>query len=515
VTTQALLGIDLGTSSVRAGLVTPSGDLVGTAAAEYPILIPRPGWAEQDPAAWWSATGAVIARALAQSGLRPADILAVGLSGQMHGLVLLDGGGAPVRPAIIWPDARSAGERDAIERTIGRERLYRITGLPAATGFFAVSLEWVRRHDPAAYDRSVWALLPKDYIRYCLTGDIATDPTDACGTLLFDVERRQWADGIISGLALRRDLLPPVLEPTVIAGRVTGVAAVATGLAVRTPVATGGGDQAMGAISLGVVDEGTVACTIGTGGQVASVVRRPVVDPLRRLHTLCSVTPGVWLVMGAMLSAGLSLRWFRDALGASEIVAARQADMDPYALLSAEAERAAPGAGGLIFLPYLTGERTPYMDPDARGGFIGLSLSHSRSDLIRAIMEGVVCGMRQTLDIFRELGVPVGTVISAGGGARSHLWRQIQADIYEMPVWTISREEHASYGASVVAGIAAGIFRDVRDATGGKLPWGDVLSPITDRRALYERHYAVFRSLYPALRDTFRALGEIRTLPAG
>jgi xylulokinase len=513
--TKALLGIDLGTSSVRAGLVTPSGDIVGTAAAEYPILTPRPGWAEQDPTVWWSATCAVIARALAQSRLRPADILAVGLSGQMHGLVLVDALGAPVRPAIIWPDARSAEERDEIERAIGRERLYRITGLPAATGFFAVSLQWVRCHEPEAYDRSIWALLPKDYIRYRLTGDIATDPTDASGTLLFDVAHRRWAEELVAALVLRRDLLPPLLEPTVIAGRVTDAAAVETGLAILTPVATGGGDQAMGAISLGLVGEGTVACTIGTGGQVSSIVRRPVIDPRRRLHTLCSITPGAWLVMGAMLSAGLSLRWFRDALGAADVLAARQGGMDPYALLSTEAERAVPGAGGLIFLPYLTGERTPYMDPDARGGFIGLSLSHSRSDLVRAVMEGVVFGMRQALDIFRELEVEVGTVISAGGGARSRLWRQIQADIYGMPVWTISREEHSLYGASLAAGIAAGVYRDVREATEGKVPRDEVLDPIAGHRALYERQYAVFQDLYPALRDTFRRLAEMRTLPAG
>ncbi len=506
--TPVLLGIDLGTSSVRATLITPGGDLLGTGAREYPIVTPRPGWAEQDPATWWSATCAAVAGAL-RAGRVPAEaIAAVGLSGQMHGLVLTDGAGVPVRPAIIWPDTRAVEECAEVASRIGRDRLYEISGLPAATGLFGVSLLWVRRHEPAAYERAERALLPKDYIRYRLTGQHATDPTDGSGTLLFDVRRRTWAEEIVRALGLRRDLLPPVVESSALAGRVAEASAAATGVPPGTPVAVGGSDQAMGAIGAGVVEEGVVASTIATGGQVITTVREPAVDPQGRLHTLCHAMQEAWLLMGAILSAGLSLRWFRDALGEAEVAAARRAGGDPYALLTALAEGVGPGADGLVFLPYLAGERTPHMDPRARGCFVGLSLSHTKAHLVRAILEGVAFGMRDALDIFREMGIPVATVVCTGGGARSRLWRQIQADVYGVPVWTVAREEHSSYGAALLAGVAAGVYDGVREAAQGTLRMGEVVHPVDAHRAVYERQYAVYRGLYPALRRTFRMLGE-------
>jgi xylulokinase len=492
-----LLGIDLGTSSVRASLITPDGALLGLGTQEYPIVTPRQGWAEQDPDTWWTATCAAIGQALRESTVRPREITGVGLSGQMHGLVLLDRGGAPVRPAIIWPDTRSTAERAEMERKIGKDRLYRITGLPTATGFFGVSLLWVRSHEPRIFARVHKAVLPKDYIRYRLTGEYATDPTDGSGTLLFDVGKRTWSGEIIDALDLERDLLPPVLESSVVAGRVVPGEAGETGLSCGTPVAAGGGDQAMGAIGSGVVEEGVVACAIGTGGQVVTTIQNPILDPRGRLHTLCHAMTHSWLLMGAMLAAGLSLRWFRDTLGEAAA---------PYALLSAEAEKAEPGSRGLIFLPYLSGERTPHMDPWARGCLVGLSLSHTRAHIIRAIMEGVTFGMKDSLSIFRELGVPLTTAICSGGVARSPLWRQIQADVYGMPVWTLSREENSSYGASLVAGVATGVYRDVRDAFRGRVQMVDVLHPVEQRRRVYERQYAIYRMLYPALRTTFAAL---------
>jgi xylulokinase len=496
-----LLGIDLGTSGVRASLITPEGVLVGLGAQEYPILTPRLGWAEQDPATWWTATCGAIRQALGQSIVRPEEVTGVGLAGQMHGLVLLDRSGAPVRPAIIWPDTRSTAECAEIEGEIGKDRLYRITGLPTATGFFGVSLLWVRRHEPGNFAKAHKAILPKDYIRYRLTGEYATDPTDGSGTLLFDVGRRTWSGEIMEALGLERDLLPPVLESSVIAGHLGLEGAGETGLARGTPVAAGGGDQAMGAIGSGVVEEGVVACAIGTGGQVVTTVGNPVLDPHGRLHTLCHAMTDSWLLMGAMLAAGLSLRWFRDTLGEAILRAGA-----PYAILSTEAETVEPGARGLLFLPYLNGERTPHMDPCARGCLVGLSLSHTRAHIVRAIMEGVTFGMEDSLSIFRELGIPLTTTICSGGGARSLLWRQIQADVYGTPVWTLSREETSSYGASLVAGVATGVYRDIREASRRNVQMVDVLHPVEERQRVYERQYKIYRALYPALRPTFAAL---------
>ncbi len=502
----ALLGIDLGTSGVRACLLSPDGDVLGSGADDYPVVIPRPGWAEQDPEAWWTAACRAIGRALHAGRVRPREIAAVGLSGQMHGLVLLDRSGAPVRPAIIWLDARTSGECAEIDARLARGRLSAITGLPPATGFFGLSLLWVSRYDPAAYRRAYRAILPKDYLRFRLTGEYATDPTDASGTLLFDIRTRAWSDEILQALGLPRDLLPPVVDSAAIAGRVTEGASRDTGLPRGTPVATGGGDQAMGAIGSGVVEGGVVSCTIGTGGQVVTAVRDVVIDPPGRLHTLCHAMADRWLLMGAVLAAGLSLRWFRDALGGEEVREAGRSGRDPYAILDAEAEAVAPGSGGLIFLPYLAGERTPHMDPRARGCFVGLSLAHGRGHLIRAIMEGVAFALKDSLSIFRELGVPLETVVCAGGGARSRLWRQIQADVYGIPVWRLAREEHSAYGAALLVGVAAGTYRDIFDACRHSIRRLDVVHPLDENRALYERQCAVYRMLYPALRETFKAL---------
>jgi xylulokinase len=502
----ALLGIDLGTSGVRACLAGPDGNILGLGREEYPVSTPRPGWAEQDPETWWSAACRAIRHALHVGGVPPGEVAAVGLSGQMHGLVLLERSGAPVRPAIIWLDARTIRERGELHDLLGAARLLGITGLPPATGFFGVSLLWVRRHEPAAYHRASRAVLPKDYLRFRLTGEHATDPTDGSGTLLFDIRTRTWSHEILRALGIAPNLLPPVLDSAAVSGRVTERASRETGLPLGIPVATGGGDLAMGAIGSGVIEEGVVACTIGTGGQVVTAVRNPVIDPHGRLHTLCHPVAGLWLLMGATLAAGLSLRWFRDALGGAEVAGARRSGHDPYVLLTAEAEKAQPGSGGLVFLPYLAGERTPHMDPRARGCFVGLSLTHGRGHLIRAIMEGVAFSLRDSILIFRNLGVRVETVLCVGGGARSRLWRQIQADVYGVPVWRLAGEEHSAYGAALVAGVATGVYRDVADACRRAVRRLDVVPPLAENRALYDRQYAVYRVLYPALRETFAAL---------
>lgn len=392
---------------------------MGLSREEYPILSPSPGWAEQAPERWWHATCRAIGRLVATGGVKPQDVTAVGLSGQMHGLVLLDRGGSPLRPAIIWLDRRSEEECGEIEGRIGKEKLYHICGIPAATGFFGPSLLWVRRHRPADYEKAYVAVLPKDYLRFRLTGQLATDATDASGTLLFDITRRSWSREIVDALGLREDLLPPPLEPAEVAGRISGSAADETGLAAGTLVAAGGGDQAMAAVGCGIVVEGVVASTLGTGGQLTTAVSKVVVDLHCRIHTLCHATPDLWLLTGAILSAGLSLRWFHENILATEAVPGGSCGIDPYESLSLEAEKAEPCSRGLVFLPYLSGERTPHMDPRAKGCFVGLNLSHTRAHLVRAMMEGVVFAMKDSLSIFCELGVPVHTILCSGGGARS------------------------------------------------------------------------------------------------
>jgi xylulokinase len=502
-----LLGIDLGTSGVRAVVVAPDGTLLATGRASYAISAPRPGWAEQDPEEWWRAACGAVREAVGGSGISPREIRAVGLSGQMHGLVTVDRAGRPVRPAIIWPDQRTVEEcRDIAER-VGEERLYRTAGLPPATGFFGPSLLWLSRHEPAAYARAARAVLPKDYLRYRLTGEWATDVTDGSGTLLFDVARRSWSLEIVRALGIREDLLPRVLESAAVAGAVSGAAAEA-GLLPGTPVACGGGDQMMAAVGSGVISEGVAAVSVGTGGQVFTAIRRIVIDPHRRLHTLCHAVPGAWFLMGAILAAGLALRWFRDRVGGPEVEEAHPDDR-ASARLAEVAGAAEPGSRGLLFLPYLAGERTPHMDPHARGCWVGLSLVHSRADVIRSILEGVAFALREALEAIEDAGARIRAVVATGGGMRSPLWRQILADVLGRPVEVRPETEHSALGAARVAGVATGTYRDLREAAAPSLHGPrEVVAPDPGAVPTYERQFRVYTSLYPALREVaFRGAG--------
>ncbi len=501
-----LLGLDLGTSSVRAAVVDPEGRLVGVAGEEYPIVAPQLGWAEQDPEAWVNAAYRTVRSVLNQVGISGSEVLAVGLSGQMHGLVLVDENGMCLRPAIIWPDKRTEAQRRQLAQKLNQNELYQITGLPLATGFLGLSLLWVKEHEPETYSRIRKVLLPKDYIRYRLTGQLATDPTDASGTLLFDVAARKWSEDLLGGLELAPELLPSVLESLQIGGELTPEAAEATGLLAGTPVAVGGGDQAMAALGLGL-KPGEVASTIATGGQLVTITPETIIDPGRRMHTLSYITPERSILMGAVLAAGLSLRWFRDTLGQLEKEAARNLGVSAYELLSLEAARAAPGSDGLFFLPYLSGERTPHMDPRARGCFIGLTLSHTKAHMARAVMEGVSFALKDSLLIMQELGVGIERIILSGGGARSRVWQQIQADIYGFPVQVVQRDEHSSYGAALAAGVAAGEYRDLSDALSrarsDELLQAEYVYPIEGNVKLYQEQYEYYKALYPALKTVF------------
>ena len=493
-----LLGIDLGTQSVKSLVLDAAGKTRAVAQAEYPILTPKVGWAEQDPGDWWRATCQTVREAIGKAGIRETDIAGVGLAGQMHGTVCIDREGLPVRPAIIWADARSAAEVDELAAEIGRERLAGLTANPIAAGFMAATARWLVRHEKDTLWHTNTLLLPKDYIRFRLSRQIATDVTDAAGTLLFDVANRRWSEEMVRLVGIDGALLPRVVESHEVCGTVTRLAARDTGLAQGTPVVAGGGDQPVGALGYGVLDPGTLLSTIGTGGQLFTPLDRPTCDPELRTHTFCHAVPGRWFAMGAILSAGLCLRWLRD-----QVYGGLGLDYEAFSAAAAEVE---PGAEGLLFLPYLLGERTPHMDARARGVFFGLALRHGRGHLARAVMEGVAFAMRDSLEIFRSMGVSTQRIIAAGGGAKSAVWRQIQADVFGSPLVRGAVEEPAARGAAILAGVGAGLFSSLERAAQQSAALGEPVAPIPANVARYNELYPLYRSLYPKLKEAYREL---------
>ena len=499
------LGIDLGTSFLKLQVIDAAGAAVAAAGASVPLHVPQPGWVEQDPAEWWAALRAACRDLFAPGGVDPASIAAVGLSGQMHGAVFLDSEGAVLRPCLIWADARTTAQVGQIAERVPRATLIGITGNAPNTSFTAAKVLWVQQHEPEIYARTRHILLPKDYLRLCLTGTYATDVSDASATLLFDLARRDWSPVLLAAFGIDPALLPPVHESTAPTGTITPEAAAATGLRAGTPVVAGGGDAECSAFGLGLAgaagSAGAVLTSIGTSGQVFAVTDRPVIDPRGRIHSLCHVAPDRWHVMGAILAGGLALRWLRD------ILTPPGGPPPDYDALSAEAALIAAGANGVIFLPYLQGERTPYMDPQARGVFFGLSRDHTRAHLVRAVMEGVAFALRDGLEVFRELGIAPAEVRVAGGGARSPLWRQIQRDVFALPVRTIGADHGGAYGAALLAAVGAGAFAGGADAARA-VPLGARSAPDPAQVAAYDAVYRRYRRLYPALQAEFAAASE-------
>ena len=486
-----LLGIDVGTGGCKALLVDSRGEVIAHATTEYPLSTPKPLWCEQDPEQWWSATSASIKKVLATANVEPGRVAGVGLTGQMHGLVLLDGHGEVLRPAILWNDQRCAEQCDEIHAMIGRETMIARTGKPVLTGFTAPKILWVRTHEPEVFRAAASMLLPKDFVRYRLTGMFQSDVTDASGTSLFDVGERRWSDEILETLRIPRAWLPEVTESPVACGAVSADGALVTGLVEGTPVVAGAGDQAAEAVGCGVVDDGSVSITIGTSGVVFAATRAFTPDPAGRLHAYCHATAGLWHVMGVMLSAGGSLRWYRDMLGS-----------DSYDTLIEAAAGVEPGCEGLLFLPYLSGERTPHADPHARGAFVGLTLRHGRSHLTRAVLEGITFGLKDSLELAGALGVAVTRVRVSGGGARSAMWRQLMADILNVEVATVNVTRGAAFGAALLAGVGVGAWPGVVDAARSVVRETDLLRPGADR-SVYDECYRRYRALYPALAPTF------------
>jgi xylulokinase len=487
---------------VKAVLVDAAGAVAGSVTEEYPLYTPHPLWSEQDPADWWSGSQQALRRLVGESGVAAEEIAGLGLTGQMHGAVFLDAHDQVIRPAILWNDGRTAAQCDEITARVGAERLIQIAGNPALTGFQAPKVLWLREHEPEAYARMAHLLLPKDYIRYQLTGDLASDVSDAAGTLLLDLKARDWSDDILQALDIPRAWLPKVYEGPEVTGRLRDDVASALGLPRGLPVIAGGGDNAAAAVGNGVIREGSITSSLGTSGVLFAHSDEIRLDPQGRLHTFCHAVPGAYHLMAVTLAAGGSLRWLRDTL------AGPGGTSSSYDELSGEAAAVPPGSEGLIFLPYISGERTPHRDPLARGAFVGLTARHRRGHLVRAVMEGVTYSLRDGLEIMRELGLHVGEVRVTGGGARSPLWRQMQADIFDAPITRMRVEEGPAFGAALLAGVGGGVYPDVAAAVAATVATAGSVDPDPQAVAAYDKGYAVYRTLYPALKPAFNALAE-------
>ncbi|HET9527191.1 MAG TPA: xylulokinase [Pyrinomonadaceae bacterium] len=495
---MTLLGIDASTTGVKALLIDDNGEIVASSTTPLHLSTPRPLWSEQDPHDWWQAAITSIRNVVKEADAE--NIAAIGLTGQMHGLVLLDDAGEVLRPAILWNDQRCAEECDEIRARLGKDRLVQISGNDALTGFTAPKIVWVRNHEPDVYDRARHVLLPKDYLRYALTHEYAMDKADGSGTLLFDLEKRDWSNEILDALEIPGAWLPPTFEGPEITGRITREAAEATGLREGTPVVAGGGDQSAQAVGVGAIRPGVLAVTMGTSGVVFAATETPLIEPQGRLHAFCHAVPNRWHLMGVMLSAAGSLQWYRDALCPNV----------SFDELVTEAARVPAGSDGLLFLPYLCGERTPHPDPLARGAWIGLTNRHTRGHLTRAVLEGVAFGLKDIFALMLEVGMrDVDQVRVSGGGAKSMLWRQILSDVLDSELVTVNTTEGAAYGAALLAGVAAGVWSDVDTACAQTIRVSERISPDLANVSRYAEMYRQYQSLYPTLRPVSHALSAI------
>jgi xylulokinase len=495
-----LLGIDISTTGAKALLIDRHGQVAASATSALTLSTPRPLWSEQEPDDWWTGIRDSIGRVLQEAGIQGDDIAAIGLTGQMHGLVLLDEDGYVLRPAILWNDQRTGEQCDEIRARLGRQRLIQITGNDALTGFTAPKILWVQQHEPDVWRRARHILLPKDYIRYKLTGEYAVDRAGGAGTILFDLKKRSWSEEVCRALDIPAEMLPPTFEGPQISGQISPAAAEATGLAAGTPVVGGGGDQAAQAVGVGAVQPGIIALTLGTSGVVFATTEAPHIEPEGRLHAFCHAVPDHWHFMGVMLSAAGSLQWYRDTLAA---------EVD-FTTLVDEAAEAPLGSEGLLFLPYLTGERTPHPDPLARGAWVGLTVRHRRAHITRSVLEGVAFGIKDSFNLIQASGLgAIEQVRISGGGAKSPLWRQIMADVLGAELVTVNTTEGAAYGAALLAGVGAGLYNSVAEACQAMVAITGRTTPDAGATAAYGPYYERYRALYPALAPEFWALAAL------
>ncbi|MHC4200580.1 MAG: xylulokinase [Planctomycetota bacterium] len=505
-----VLGIDVGTSGTRTLVVDEQGKVLGAASSPHTDHTPKPLWSEQEPEEWWTATVSSVKEALASTGVKPEDVKGIGLSGQMHGLVLLDEANNVLRRAILWNDQRTAEECDDITSAAGgRKALIDLVSNPALTGFTAPKILWVRKNEPEVYDKAKHVLLPKDYVRFRLTGDYATEVSDASGMLLLDVKKRAWSDELLSKLKIDKALLPKVYESPEVTGKLTAETAELLGLTPDCVVVGGGGDQAAGGVGNGIVKKGVVSATMGTSGVVFAHADEVQVDPEGRVHTFCHAVPGKWHVMGVVLSAGGSFQWFRNQLGAEERAEAEKRGVDPYEILTKMASKVPAGCEGLYFLPYLTGERTPHADPYARAAFIGLTPRHGKAEMGRAVMEGATYAMRDSFEIIRGMGVPISEARLSGGGARSPFWARMQAAIYGQGTCVTNSTEGGAYGVALLAGVGTGFWGSVEEACDATIKVTERFDVDPAAQTVYDHFYPLYGELYRALKDSFKRIAEV------
>lgn len=501
-----LLGIDIGTSGTKTVLFDKGGNPISSSTEEYPLYQPEIGWAEQDPLDWWKAVCTTINAVIKDSNINPELISGIGLSGQMHGLVMLDGDGNVLRKSIIWCDQRTAKECVEITEKVGEKRLIDITANPALTGFTASKILWVRNNEPEIYEKCRKILLPKDYIRYMLTGEFATEVSDASGMQLLDIKNRCWSKEVLNALDIPIEYLGNVHESIVVSGKVHKRAAELTGLKENTPVVGGAGDQAAGAIGNGIIRSGQISSTIGTSGVVFAHLDEPIIDEKGRVHTFCHAVPGAWHMMGVTQGAGLSLKWFRDNFCTNEIEVAKNMGIDPYVLMTKEAEKVPAGSRGVVYLPYLMGERTPHLNPKAKGVFFGLSAAHTKNDMLRSVIEGVSYSLLDCMEIIKGTGLNPTNVMVSGGGGKSELWRQILADMFNCKVSTNKSSEGPALGVALLAGVGTGVYKDINEACSIAISENSIQYPKEENSLVYTRYYEIYKKIYNDLKETFELL---------
>lgn len=504
-----VIGVDLGTSGTKTVLFDEKGTVIASDTIEYPMYQPKNGYAEQDPEDWYNAAVNTIKNVLSKSGVNAADIVGLGISGQMHGLVMLDENNEVIRRSIIWCDQRTEKEVEEMNQKVGREKLIEITANPALTGWTAAKILWVRNNEPENYKRCRHILLPKDYVRFKLTGEYATEVSDASGMQLLDVPHRCWSEEICKLLDIDMSMLAKVYESCEITGYVTEAAAALTGLKAGTPVAGGAGDNAAAAVGTGVVEDGKAFTTIGTSGVVFAHTSKVSIDPKGRVHTCCAAVPGAWHIMGVTQAAGLSLRWYRDNFCNEEMQTAKLMGKDTYELMTEEANTVPIGSDRLLYLPYLMGERTPHLDPNARGMFFGLSAVHTKKHMLRAVMEGVSYSLRDCVEICREMNINVSDMMACGGGGTSPLWRQMLADLYSCPVKTAASKEGPALGVAILAMVAAGVYSSVQEACAAIVKTDKVQQPIEENIPEYEKYYRFYTKIYPAVKECCGELAKL------
>ncbi len=504
-----VIGVDCGTSGTKTVLFDESGKVIASKTIEYPMYQPKNGYAEQDPADWANAMINTIKAVMSQSGVSKEDVKGVGISGQMHGLVMLDKDGNVLRKSIIWCDQRTAKEVAEMNKKLGEKKLIEITANPALTGWTAAKILWVKNNEPEIYEKCAHILLPKDYLRYVLTGEFATEVSDASGMQLLNVPNRCWSDEVLSALEIDKSLLGKVYESCEVTGEVTAKMAELTGLKEGTIVVGGAGDNAAAAVGTGVVEDGKAFTTIGTSGVVFAHTSSISIDPKGRVHTCCAAVPNSWHVMGVTQGAGLSLKWFRDNFCNAEKETASLMGVDEYYLMDKEAETVPVGANRLLYLPYLMGERTPHLDPDARGVFFGLSAMHTKKDMLRAVLEGVSYSLRDCVEVFREMDINVSDMMACGGGGTSPLWRSMLADLYNCPVKTVASKEGPALGVALLATVGAGIYSSVPEACNAVIKTDKTQEPIAENVPEYEKYYQLYCEIYPALKASYKKLGAL------